>query len=126
PVEYAAVEGQIPEGEYGAGTVMVWDTGTWRPEDPDVDAALRRGDLKFTLLGKKLNGSWVLVRTRGFPRSGSSKRESWLLIKHRDEFASSEEVDTASARSAVSNRTLTQIARSTGSDGGAAARRRPR
>lgn len=126
PVEYSAFEGTIPEGEYGAGTVMVWDTGTWRPEDPDVEAALRRGDLKFTLRGKKLRGSWVLVRTRGFPRGGSSKRESWLLIKHRDQFASSEEVDTAAARSAVSNRTLAQIARSTGGDRGAAARRRSR
>ncbi len=126
PVEYSGFEGTIPEGEYGAGTVMVWDTGTWRPEDPDVEAALRRGDLKFTLRGKKLRGSWVLVRTRGFPRGGSSKRESWLLIKHRDQFASSEEVDTAAARSAVSNRTLAQIARSTGGDRGAAARRRSR
>ncbi len=126
PVDYARFEGTIPEGEYGAGTVMVWDTGTWHPDDPDVDAALRRGDLKFTLRGKKLKGSWVLVRTRGFPRGTSSRRESWLLIKHRDEFASGGDVDTASARSAISNRTLTEIAKATG--GGertpAAARRR--
>jgi bifunctional non-homologous end joining protein LigD len=128
PVEYAGFEGTIPEGEYGAGTVMVWDTGTWRPEDPDVDAALRRGDLKFTLLGKKLKGSWVLVRTRGFPRGGSSKRESWLLIKHRDQFASTTDADTAAARSAVSNRTLAEIARATGGGEDAAAlpRRRSR
>jgi bifunctional non-homologous end joining protein LigD len=126
PVEYAGFEGTIPEGEYGAGTVMVWDTGTWRPEDPDVDAALRRGDLKFTLQGKKLKGSWVLVRTRGFPRGGSSRRESWLLIKHRDPFASREDVDTAAARSAVSNRTLAEIARATGGDEDAAASARRR
>lgn len=128
PVEYAGFEGTIPEGEYGAGTVMVWDTGTWRPEAPDVDAALRRGELKFTLQGKKLKGSWVLVRTRGFPRGGSSKRESWLLIKHRDQFASSREVDTAAARSALSDRTLSEIARAAGGDEAAtaAARRRSR
>ena len=86
PVEYASFEGVIPEGEYGGGTVMVWDQGTWTPESPDVAAALEKGDLKFTLHGKKLKGSWVLVRTRGY---GSSSKTSWLLIKHRDEFASS-------------------------------------
>ncbi len=86
PVEYASFEGTIPEGEYGGGTVMVWDQGTWEPEQPDLDAALAKGDLKFTLHGKKLKGSWVLVRTRGF--GGSSGRSSWLLIKHRDQYAS--------------------------------------
>src|SRR5580692_9671001 len=64
PIEYGDFEGVIPEGEYGGGTVMVWDQGTWSPESPDVDAALAKGDLKFTLHGKKLKGSWVLVRTR--------------------------------------------------------------
>ena len=68
PVEYAGFEGVIPEGEYGGGTVMVWDNGTWEPEVEDVDAALQKGDLKFTLHGKKLKGSWVLVRTRGYGR----------------------------------------------------------
>src|SRR3984957_9531135 len=62
PIDYASFEGVIPEGEYGGGTVMVWDTGTWTPEQPDVDAALRKGELKFTLNGAKLKGSWVLVR----------------------------------------------------------------
>src|SRR5271157_238464 len=66
PLEYASFEGVIPEGEYGGGTVMVWDDGTWAPEVPDVNEALKKGDLKFTLHGKKLKGSWVLVRTRGF------------------------------------------------------------
>lgn len=126
PVEYAQFEGTIPEGEYGAGTVMVWDAGTWRPEGPDVDAALQRGDLKFTLHGTKLKGSWVLVRTRGFPRGRSSQRESWLLIKHRDEFASSRDVDAAAARSAISNRTLAEIAKATGGDGRTAAAERRR
>jgi bifunctional non-homologous end joining protein LigD len=83
PVDYGGFEGVIPEGEYGGGTVMVWDTGTWTPESQsaDVAAALKKGDLKFLLHGKKLHGSWVLVRTRGFGSSSAGK--SWLLIKHR-------------------------------------------
>src|ERR1700741_5050374 len=81
PLEYANFEGVISEGGYGAGTVMIWDNGTWTPESADVEAALKKGDLKFALQGKKLKGSWVLVRTRGF---GSRAAESWLLIKHRD------------------------------------------
>src|SRR5579863_2884482 len=64
PLEYGGFEGVIPEGEYGGGTVMLWDRGTWNPEVEDVDAALEKGDLKFTLAGKKLRGSWVLVRTK--------------------------------------------------------------
>jgi bifunctional non-homologous end joining protein LigD len=114
PVEYASFEGVIPEGEYGGGTVMVWDQGTWTPESPDVTAALEKGDLKFTLHGKKLKGSWVLVRTRGY---GSGAKTSWLLIKHRDSFASPT-VDVAEEmpRSAVSNRLLAEIARDGGGD----------
>ena len=64
---------------------MLWDQGTWTPEVDDVDAALRKGDLKFTLDGYKLKGSWVLVKTRGGP--GGDPGRSWLLIKHRDEWA---------------------------------------
>src|SRR2546423_9104283 len=89
PLEYGEFEGVIPEG-YGAGIVMLWDRGTWTPEVDDVDAALKKGDLKFTLDGYKLKGSWVLVRTSGrYPgaRGGSSVRggssessRSWLLI----------------------------------------------
>ncbi len=113
PVDYAGFEGVIPEGEYGAGTVMVWDTGTWLPDDADVDASLRRGELKFTLRGEKLKGSWVLVRTRsGYPPS--SGRPAWLLIKHRDAFASKQDVETAMPRSAVSRRTLVEIAQAEG------------
>ena len=86
----ANFEGVIPAGEYGGGTVMLWDRGTWTPEVADVDAALEKGDLKFTLLGKKLRGSWVLVRTKlGY---GGSKKPQWLLIKHRDRYASTEDV----------------------------------
>ena len=88
PIEYGTFEGVIPEG-YGAGIVMLWDQGTWTPESEDVDGALKKGDLKFTLDGFKLKGSWVLVRTGG--RWGSSAggggARSWLLIKHRDDWA---------------------------------------
>ena len=94
PVDYGEFEGVIPSG-YGAGIVMLWDVGTWTPESDDVAAALQKGDLKFTLDGYKLKGSWVLVRTRGWGsssrRGGSSdsteSKTSWLLIKHRDEWA---------------------------------------
>lgn len=101
PFEYGTFEGVIPEG-YGAGIVMLWDRGTWTPESEDVDAALKKGDLKFTLDGFKLKGSWVLVRTRGYgqrsksgaparPESGDNGR-SWLLIKHRDDWAGELEI----------------------------------
>jgi bifunctional non-homologous end joining protein LigD len=89
PIEYGTFEGVIPEG-YGAGIVMLWDQGTWKPEVEDVTASLKKGDLKFTLDGFKLKGSWVLVRTGGRwgSKSGSSSdARSWLLIKHRDEWA---------------------------------------
>jgi bifunctional non-homologous end joining protein LigD len=112
PVEYAAFEGVIPEG-YGAGTVMVWDRGTWTPESDNVDRDLRRGELKFTLHGKKLKGSWVLVRTRsGYPRG--SGRAAWLLIKHRDAFASPRDVAQEMPASAASGRTLAAIAEAGG------------
>jgi bifunctional non-homologous end joining protein LigD len=86
PIEYGTFEGVIPSG-YGAGIVMLWDQGTWRPESPDVDAALKKGDLKFTLDGYKLKGSWVLVRTGGRYGSRGGDARSWLLIKHRDDWA---------------------------------------
>ncbi|HSE91462.1 MAG TPA: DNA polymerase ligase N-terminal domain-containing protein [Candidatus Binatia bacterium] len=105
PIEYNQFEGVIPEGEYGGGTVMIWDRGTWEPEVEDVDRALAKGDLKFTLHGKKLRGSWVLVRMR---------ERQWLLIKHRDEAASTIDITATKPRSAVSRRTLEGIARSAG------------
>lgn len=83
PLEYGSFEGTIPAGEYGGGTVMLWDRGTYDPE-LDMTAGLERGELKFTLHGGKLGGSWALVRMK--PRPGE-KTESWLLIKHRDEHA---------------------------------------
>ncbi|WIW45226.1 DNA ligase D [Bradyrhizobium sp. 62B] len=82
PLDYGDFEGTIPEGQYGGGTVMLWDRGTWEADDPE--AGFRKGDLKFTLHGDKLQGSWVLVRMRN---RGGEKRTSWLLIKHRDEHA---------------------------------------
>ena len=89
PIEYGDFEGVIPSG-YGAGIVMLWDRGEWTPEVDDVDAALKKGDLKFTLNGFKLKGSWVLVRTKG-GRWGGAGRDggdrSWLLIKHRDDWS---------------------------------------
>lgn len=112
PVEYANFEGVIPQGEYGAGTVMIWDSGTWAPETEDVDAALRKGELKFTLYGKKLHGSWVLVRTK----LGSSAKPQWLLIKHRDQFASSDDIEAEKPRSVASKRLMADIARAGGGD----------
>jgi bifunctional non-homologous end joining protein LigD len=109
PLEYGGFEGVIPEGEYGGGTVMLWDRGTWTPEDPDVDASLENGELKFTLHGKKLRGSWVLVRTKlGY---GGSKKPQWLLIKHRDRYASTEDILIDQPRSVLSKRSLAEIAR---------------
>src|SRR5580704_14948119 len=101
PLEYANFEGVIPGGEYGGGTVMVWDNGEWEPEVEDVAAALKKGDLKFTLHGKKLRGSWVLVRTRGF---GSKADKSWLLIKHRDKYAFTKDIVEDEPRSVLSKR----------------------
>jgi len=105
PMDYNQFEGVIPEGEYGGGTVMIWDRGTWEPEVDDVDRALQKGDLKFKLHGKKLRGSWALVRMRD---------RQWLLIKHRgDKYASTEDI-TAKNRSVVSRRSLSSIARAAG------------
>jgi bifunctional non-homologous end joining protein LigD len=99
PVEYGRFEGVIPEG-YGAGIVLLWDLGTWIPEGDDVDAALKKGDLKFSLNGYKLKGSWVLVRTRG-PRDPSGR--SWLLIKHRDDWAGDLDITAFAPRSVKSD-----------------------
>src|SRR5205809_664867 len=110
PVAYGEFEGVIPEG-YGAGIVMLWDKGTWTPQVDDVDAALKKGDLKFTLNGYKLKGSWVLVRTSGrYPgargssgRPGSDDARSWLLIKHRDEWAGDVDIASVAPRSVKSH-----------------------
>jgi len=113
PLEYGGFEGIIPEGQYGGGTVMVWDRGTWEPENSDVDGGLRDGELKFTLHGSKLKGSWVLVRTRGF---GNSSRSTWLLIKHKDRFASTRDIVAEKPRSVLSKRLMGEIAAESGGD----------
>ena len=111
PLEYGGFEGTIPEGQYGGGTVMVWDRGTWEPDEPDVDASLAKGELKFTLHGQKLKGSWVLVRTRPL---GKSSKAAWLLIKHRDRSASTKDIVTGKPRSVLSKRLMAEIAAEAG------------
>jgi bifunctional non-homologous end joining protein LigD len=121
-LEYRGFEGVIPEGEYGAGPVMIWDQGTYNPEtelekgvrvqvtersaaEKTVSQSLKDGNLKFFLYGKKLNGSFALVRTAGI-----AGRESWLLIKHRDGFALEGYDANNYDFSAESNRALAEIA----------------
>jgi bifunctional non-homologous end joining protein LigD len=88
PLGYGSFEGTIPKGQYGGGTVMLWDQGTWQPAgDPECDYA--RGNLTFILKGRRLKGRWRLVRLRG-SRSGDSKRDNWLLIKGKDDYARSD------------------------------------
>ena len=112
PLDYGDFEGTIPKGEYGGGTVMLWDRGFWVPEEEtaDVDTALRKGELKFILAGEKLKGSWVLVRMKR--REGErGSRNNWLLIKHRDEFACTDAEELlAQDRSVASRRSMDQIA----------------
>lgn len=106
PVDYAKFEGVIPEGEYGGGTVMVWDYGTYKPEETtNVAEALAKGELKFSLDGEKLKGSWVLVRTRD---------RQWLLLKHRDYYTTEEEVTELAPVSILTRRTLAEIAEDEG------------
>ncbi len=107
PLEYGGFEGVIPKGEYGAGPVMIWDEGTWEPIG-DPDQGLAKGDLKFRLHGKRLNGEYVLVRMK--PRKEDRGRQNWLLIKKRDEYAGdgsepTQEFDT----SVKTGRTMDQI-----------------
>ena len=104
PLDYAAFEGIIPQGQYGGGTVMVWDRGIYVPATPDVGAAQRAGRIEFALKGKKLTGNWILVRTRG------ANGRSWLLIKRRDDAASETDVTTNQPRSVKSRRLMAEIA----------------
>ena len=83
PMEYGGFEGTIPKGQYGGGTVMLWDEGTWEPLG-DADASLAKGNLKFILHGKKLQGKWVLVRMGG--KAANEAKPNWLLIKEHDEY----------------------------------------
>ncbi|HTT43273.1 MAG TPA: DNA ligase D [Steroidobacteraceae bacterium] len=109
PLDYGDFEGTIPRGQYGGGTVQLWDRGYWEPEGTQPAAAmLAAGSLKFRLQGERLKGSWVLVRMRT-DRSGS-KRNNWLLIKHRDPFATGAgSADPEEQRSVASGRTMAEI-----------------
>jgi bifunctional non-homologous end joining protein LigD len=110
PYDYGSFEGVIPEGNYGAGNVIIWDTGTWEFIEPGDDPvkALRSGKLTFRLNGKKMFGEWALVRIQG--RGKSDRGNEWLLLKHRDGFASdSVDVTKVAPRSVVSNLTVEEI-----------------
>ncbi len=116
PIDYNTFEGTIPKGEYGGGTVMLWDRGTYRADaadDGDDEKAIRRGyrsgDLKFTLQGERLRGSWVLVRMRG--REAGSSKPQWLLIKHRDDEARDDiDIVAETTTSVTTGRTMEEIA----------------
>ena len=108
PLDYGDFEGTIPKDQYGGGTVQLWDRGYWESDDPE--RGFKKGDLKFTLEGEKLHGSWVLVRMR-HDRNGG-KRTNWLLIKHRDEFAREGKANDIldADQSVASGRSMEQIA----------------
>jgi bifunctional non-homologous end joining protein LigD len=113
PMEYGGFEGIIPKGQYGGGTVMVWDQGAWEPQPghTDVDAGLRDGSLKFILHGTKLNGKWALIRMK--PRPGD-RNPNWLLIKEHDDYERSESdpaITDEAPNSAVTGRSIDEIAR---------------
>ncbi|HMA20462.1 MAG TPA: DNA polymerase ligase N-terminal domain-containing protein, partial [Gemmatimonadaceae bacterium] len=118
PIEYNTFEGTIPKGEYGGGTVMLWDRGTYvataASSDDDEEEVLRegyqKGDLKITFFGERMRGSWALVRMK-YNRDGSSSSEKpqWLFIKHRDEFASDEDIVADNMTSVTTGRTMDEI-----------------
>jgi bifunctional non-homologous end joining protein LigD len=112
PLDYGDFEGTIPKGQYGGGTVQLWDRGYWAPQGMTAEAGLDSGDLKFTLEGEHLHGSWVLVRMKNW----SGKRVNWLLIKHRDEHAHEGDADAllAEDRSVASGRAMAEIEGGTG------------
>jgi bifunctional non-homologous end joining protein LigD len=114
PVEYGTFEGTIPEGQYGGGTVQLWDRGTWMPQDRDPENDLAKGHLKFVLDGERMKGKWALVRMRDDPhRPGKKVRHNWLLIKEIDDEAQRGEEGDALAKevtSVKSGRTLDEIA----------------
>ena len=108
PYDYAAFEGVIPGGNYGAGNVIIWDNGTWEFVGPGDDPvkALKGGDLKFRMNGKKMFGEWALFRIKG----RSPKGNEWLLVKHRDQFANDKiDITEVAPKSVVSNRTLEDV-----------------
>ena len=113
PMEYGGFEGVIPAGQYGGGTVMLWDQGTWEPQPghTDIDAGLRDGSLKFIMHGAKMKGKWALIRMGG--KAAQERKPNWLLIKEHDEFErprDAEPVTETESRSVVTGRDLQQIA----------------
>jgi bifunctional non-homologous end joining protein LigD len=112
PVSYFDFEGTIPEGNYGAGTVMVWDVGTWEPEG-DAHEMLAKGDLKFRLDGQKLKGSFALIHIKS--RKPGSKGTEWLLIKHRDAYVQAGYDIDKYDYSVLTKRSLNEIAGDAGS-----------
>jgi len=108
PLDYGDFEGTIPKGQYGGGTVQLWDRGYWEPEGRSAEEGLRKGDLKFVLAGERLKGGWVLVRMRHDRERGN--RTNWLLIKHHDEFESADDSALEEDRSVASDRSMAQIA----------------
>ncbi|MCL1802854.1 MAG: DNA ligase D [Eubacteriaceae bacterium] len=106
PIEYAGFEGTIPKGEYGGGTVMLWDEGTWDPIGENVGSALAKGVLKFALHGKRLQGKWALVQMKP---SGEQESKNWLLIKENDEYAMKTPGISAYTKSIRSSHTMKQI-----------------
>jgi bifunctional non-homologous end joining protein LigD len=116
PLDYGTFEGTIPEGQYGGGTVQLWDRGTWKSQsDKEPQKDLERGSLKFELDGQRLQGGWALIRMRDRDREGRpSKRHNWLLVKERDDAALPGEEDALLAvdTSVKTGRTLDEIAAS--------------
>ena len=113
PIEYGGFEGTIPKGQYGGGTVMVWDQGTWEPVT-DVDEGLKSGQLKFILRGKKLKGHWALIRMKGDRFGRKDGKPNWLLIKEHDEYERPEDapqITDEEPDSAVTDRSIEQIAK---------------
>jgi bifunctional non-homologous end joining protein LigD len=110
PIDYGGFEGVIPEGEYGGGTVLLWDRGTWEPLEADPEKSLAKGMLKFALHGAKLHGNWMLVRLKRRPRD---RTDNWLLVKERDEAAipgSGSAVVDELTESVATHRTIDDIA----------------
>jgi bifunctional non-homologous end joining protein LigD len=117
PIEYGGFEGIIPQGQYGGGTVMIWDQGSWWPQlgSENVDACLRSGHLKFEMSGSKMKGKWALIRMNSHHGNGSSPKEKpqWLLIKEHDKYernATEPAITEQRPNSSVTGRSLDQIA----------------
>src|SRR5689334_1525091 len=118
PIDYNTFEGTIPKGEYGGGTVMLWDRGTYSSDtasSPDEEEnvlreQLRKGDLKITFHGERLHGSFALIRMKYSRDGSSSSKPQWLLIKHRDEYASDDDIVADNMTSVDTGRTMQEIA----------------